>query len=115
MRAEKVAFIVFALLGVSLVAAETIDVKYYGQLDLAPFVCTDMTRSSFINRACYDKAQQFMIVQLKTTYYPYCEMPASAYEAFLAAPSMGHYYNASIKGTGADGPFDCRTHRAPKY
>ncbi|WP_197086719.1 hypothetical protein [Bradyrhizobium sp. LTSPM299] len=43
--------------------AETIDVKYYGSLDLTPFACTDVTRSSFINRACYDKAKQFMVVQ----------------------------------------------------
>jgi len=26
-------------------AAETIDVKYYGKLDLAPFACTDVSRS----------------------------------------------------------------------
>jgi KTSC domain len=103
------------LVGAASVAAETIDVKYYGRLDLAPFVCTDVTRSSFINRACYDKAQQFMVVQLRSVYYSYCEMPASTYDAFLAAPSMGQYYNTSIKGTGADGPFDCRTHRTPKY
>ena len=56
-----------------------------------------------------------MVVQLKTVYYPYCEMPAETYDAFLAAPSMGKYYNANIKGTGQDGPFDCRTHPVPKY
>jgi hypothetical protein len=114
-RTAKVSFIIAMLVGTTSVAAETIDVKYYGRLDLAPFVCTDVSRSSFINRACYDKAQQFMVVQLRSVYYPYCEMPASTYDTFLAAPSMGQYYNASIKGTGADGPFDCRTHRAPKY
>ncbi|WP_461352239.1 KTSC domain-containing protein [Bradyrhizobium sp. USDA 4454] len=42
-------------------------------------------------------------------------MPAATFEAFLAAPSMGRYYNATIKGSGSDGPFDCRTHRVPKY
>jgi hypothetical protein len=94
---------------------ETIDVKYYGKLDLAPFACTEVTRSSIINRACYDKANQFMVVQLKTVYYPYCEIAAATYQKFLDAPSMGQYYNASIKGTGSDGPFDCRTHRVPKY
>jgi hypothetical protein len=95
--------------------AETIDVKYYGSLDLKTFACTDVTRSSFINRACYDKAKQFMVVQLKGTYYPYCEMPATAYDAFLNASSMGQYYNANIKGSGKDGPFDCRTHVKPTY
>lgn len=101
--------------GATWAVAETIDVKYYGKLDLAPFACTDVTRSSFINRTCYDKANQFMVVQLKAVYYPYCEMPSATYQTFLDAPSMGKFYNANIKGTGSDGPFDCRTHRVPKY
>ena len=49
---------------VHLAAAETIDVKYYGKLDLATFTCTNVSRSSFINRACFDKAKRFMVVQL---------------------------------------------------
>jgi hypothetical protein len=95
--------------------AETIDVKYYGSLDLKPFACADITRSSFINRACYDTAEQFMVVQLNGTYYPYCEMPANIYNAFLNASSMGQYFNSNIKGSGKDGPFDCRTHVKPIY
>lgn len=107
--------LVSALAGSAWAWAETIDVKYYGKLDLTPFACTDITRSSFVNRTCYDKAKRFMIIQLKSTYYTYCEMPAATYEAFLTAPSMGKYYNSNIKGTGQDGPFDCRTHPVPKY
>jgi hypothetical protein len=42
-------------------------------------------------------------------------MPVAAYDAFLNASSMGQYYNANIKGTGKDGPFDCRTHTKPAY
>ncbi|TFW55898.1 KTSC domain-containing protein [Bradyrhizobium sp. MOS001] len=103
------------LASASWAAAETIDVKYYGKVDLAPFAYVDISRSSFINRACYDKTQQFMVVQPRSIYYPYCEMRAATFEAFLTAPSMGQYYNANIKGSGSDGPFDCRTHRVPKY
>lgn len=110
-----VVLIATSLAAASWAAAETIDVKYYGKLDLASFACTDISRSSFINRACYDKSHQFTVVQLRSVYYPYCEMPAATFEAFLAAPSMGRYYNANIKGSGSDGPFDCRTHRAPRY
>lgn len=95
--------------------SETVDVKYYGRLDLAPLACTNIARSSFINRTCYDKDKRFMVIQLKSVYYPYCEMPSAIYDAFVAAPSMGRYYNANIKGTGQHGPFDCRTHPAPKY
>ncbi|WP_315724843.1 MULTISPECIES: KTSC domain-containing protein [unclassified Bradyrhizobium] len=112
----RVAVVIAAsLAGASWAMAEVIDVKYYGKLDLAPFSCTEVTRSSLVNRACYDKSQQFMVVQLRSVYYAYCEMPPATFEAFLAAPSMGQFYNANIKGSGSDGPYDCRTHRAPKY
>ena len=108
-------FIIAATLTGGWAEAETIAVKYYGSLDLKTFSCTDISRSSFINRACYDKANQFMVVQLQSVYYPYCEIPAVVYAAFLSADSMGKFYNANIKGTGSDGPYDCRTHRKPVY
>jgi hypothetical protein len=111
----RVLALVASIMSATIAEAETIDVKYYGTLDLKPFACTDVTRSSFINRACYDTAKRFMVVQLRGTYYPYCEMPATIYDAFLNASSMGQYYNANIKGSGKDGPFDCRTHLSPKY
>lgn len=109
------ALFAITVLGATWAEAETITIKYYGSLNLKPFSCTDVTRSSLVRRACYDKAEQFMVVQLDATYYPYCEMPAATYEAFLNAPSMGKFYNANIKGTGSDGSFDCRTHRKPAY
>jgi hypothetical protein len=105
---------VATLVGSTWAEAETIDVKYYGSLDLKTFACIDVTRSSFINRACYDKAKQFIVVQLKGTCYPYREMPAATYDAFLNASSMGQY-NANIKGSAKDAPFDCRTHAKPTY
>jgi hypothetical protein len=39
-----------AFAGATWAEAETNDVKYYGKLDLAAFACTDVFRSSFINR-----------------------------------------------------------------
>lgn len=95
--------------------AETVAVKYRGVIDLKPFACTDTPRSSFIQRVCYDKVQNYMLINLRGTYYHYCELPPATLEAFLAAPSMGQFYNQNIKGTGSDGPFDCRTHRVPAY
>ena len=32
--------------------AETVEVKYRGAVDLAPFKCTSIDRSSFIRRVC---------------------------------------------------------------
>ena len=110
---------IFGTLLLALIAAsaraETVDVKYRGIVDLKPFVCTDITRSSFIQRVCYDKAQSYMLIDLRGTYYHYCELPAAILEAFMAAPSMGQFFNQNIKGSGSDGPYDCRTHRIPTY
>jgi hypothetical protein len=95
--------------------SETVDVKYRGPVDLKAFDCRDINRSSFIQRVCYDKAQSYMVISLKGTYYHYCELPAGTFDALMGAPSMGHFYNQNIKGSGSDDPFDCRTHRVPSY
>jgi hypothetical protein len=97
------------------VRSETVDVKYRGTVDLKPFACTDTPRSSFIQRVCYDKAQSYMLIDLRGIYYHYCELPAATFNAFVVAPSVGQFYNQNIKGSGSDGPFDCRTHRLPVY
>ena len=97
------------------VRSETVDVKYRGPVDLKTFECRDINRSSFIQRVCYDKAQSYMVISLKGTYYHYCELPTSTFDGLMGAPSMGQFYNQNIKGTGTDGPFDCPTHRVPGY
>ncbi|HVR56029.1 MAG TPA: KTSC domain-containing protein [Pseudolabrys sp.] len=104
---------VFLFFLASTAHAETVDVKYRGQVDLKPFTCQD-TKSSFVNRICYDAANQYMVILLKDTYH-YCEIPKSTVDALLSADSHGRYFNANIKGTGKDGPYDCRTHKVPSY
>src|SRR6267378_8513244 len=37
----------------------------------------------------YDKAQQFMVVQLRSAYYPYCEMAPATYSALRICGSPG--------------------------
>ena len=97
------------------VQAETVDVKYRGPVDLSPFRCTDTPRSSFVERVCYDKPNRYMVIRLNSTYYHYCELPEATFSAFMAADSMGQYFNSNIKGSGKDGPYDCRTHKVPTY
>lgn len=104
-----------ALASSNYAGAETIAVKYWGSLDLKPFACQDITRSSFIHRVCYDPKESFMVIQLRETYYPYCEMPKQTLDTFMNASSMGKFYNANIRGHGTEGPYDCRTHRKPIY
>lgn len=95
--------------------AETVDVKYRGEVPLDTFDCTDVTRSSFINRVCFDVGQNYLVIELGSTYYDYCEIPEDTINDLLAAPSMGKFYNETIKGYGGGGRFDCQTHDAPDY
>ena len=90
--------------------AESVFVKYRGEVDLKPFDCADITRSSFINRVCYDKRNEYMLISLNGTFYHYCEIDAGTVSSLLNAPSMGQFYNTVIKGE-----FDCRVHRVPNY
>jgi hypothetical protein len=111
----RAATALIVLLFTAEVRSETVDVKYRGTLDLKTFECRDTPRSSFIRRVCYDKAQSYMIINLKGMYYQYCELTPATFDSLMGAPSMGQFYNQSIKGSGSDGPFDCRTHRVPTY
>ena len=97
-----------SLVGASWADAETVTVEGRGAVDLKPFVCQDITRSSVVNRVCYDAANRIMIVQVKTAYSQYCRVPEATRDSFLNAPSMGQYYKASIKGFGAAAPYACR-------
>jgi hypothetical protein len=63
------------------VHSETADVKYRGPVDLKSFACTDTPRSSFIQRVCYDEPQSYMLINLRGTFYHYCELPAATYNA----------------------------------
>ena len=72
-----------------------------------------MARSSFVHRVCYDRANAYMLIKLRGTYYHYCEIDAPTVARLLSADSIGRFYNANIKGDGRDGPFDCRTRRVP--
>jgi KTSC domain len=94
----------------SAVRAESVYVKYRGEVDLRFFDCTDIARSSFIRTVCYDRRNEYMLISLNGTFYHYCEIDAGTVSSLLSAPSMGRFYNASIKGQ-----FDCRVHRVPEY
>jgi hypothetical protein len=58
--------ILFFLISAS-ARAESVAVKYRGVVDLKPFACTETPRSSFIQRVCYDKAQSYMLIDLRGT------------------------------------------------
>jgi hypothetical protein len=44
--------------------SEDVQVKYRGPVSLAPFTCEAITRSSFIERVCYDAKNAYMLINL---------------------------------------------------
>ena len=94
--------------------AETVQVKYHGLISLDAFACEDVKESSDVSRVCYDKAERYMVIRLKTTYYHYCEIDAATVKGLEKASSKRQFFETRIRGSGADGPFDCRTHPIPK-
>ena len=89
---------------------ESVEVKYRGLVDLKPFNCTAVTRSSFVQRVCFDRPNSYMLISLSGTYYHYCDIDGGTVASLLSAESMGRFYNSQIKGR-----FDCRTGRVPIY
>ncbi|MDV2964656.1 KTSC domain-containing protein [Nitratireductor aquimarinus] len=88
-------------------AAETIDVKYWGAVDLRTYKCAE-TVSSFVHRICYDESKAHLVVRLRNTYYPYCRVDRAIVSAWLNSSSKGRFYNANIKSDAVAGRFDCR-------
>ena len=109
----RIAFIIALLFAVPWEEAESVDVRYRGPVNLKSFDCQDITRSSLIERVCYDETNRHMIVRHSAVSDHYCELPKGVVDAFLNAPSMGQYFNANIAGTAKSGPpYDCGARKA---
>ena len=65
--------------------SETVQVKYRGEVSLASFDCTNITRSSFVRRICYDRSNSYMLINLNGTYYHYCEIDGETIAGLLRA------------------------------
>lgn len=94
--------------------AETVQVKYHGAVSLDAFACAEVSENSDVSRICYDKAERYMVIRLKTTYYHYCEIDAATVKGLQSASSKRQFFESRIRGSGGQGPFDCRTHPIPK-
>lgn len=80
--------------------------KYRGKVDLALFDCMTITHSSLVKRLCYYPKENYVIVNLKGTYYHYCKVPANVVGDWLSADSMGKFFDTFIKHN-----FGCKVFR----
>ena len=108
----RLAFIIALIFAAPWEEAESIDVRYRGPVNLKSFDCQDITRSSLIERVCYDEANRYMVVRRNAVHGQYCELPKEVVVAFLNAPSMGQYFKANIAGNDKSGPYDCGARKA---
>lgn len=89
--------------------AENIFVEYRGLVNISKFSCEWVTRSSFVNRVCYDQRNAYMVILLNNNYYHYCRIGASVVNELRFTDSMGRFYNRQIKGN-----YDCRLGGVPQ-
>jgi tetratricopeptide (TPR) repeat protein len=89
---------------------ELVSVKYQGVVDVSNMQCQTITRSSYINRLCYDADEEYVVVLLDNTYYHHCAVPENVVSSWLEADSMGRYYRNNVMGN-----FDCRLSTPPTY
>ena len=108
----RLSFILSLVFAATWQEAETIEVENRGPVDLKPFACQDITRSSVISRVCYDGASRRMLVQRHAVYLQYCDLPTHTLDAFLNARSMGQYFSANIDAAGSGGPYACSANKS---
>jgi hypothetical protein len=108
--------LLLAVIFIGPVFAETVHVKYRADsVDLTHFECTGELDSSVVKRVCYNRANAYMLIRLKGTWYHYCEIDADTVAALLEADSLGRFYNSNIKDSGTGGRFSCRKRAAPQF
>jgi len=98
----RLAFILALLFTAPWQEAEIVDVKDRGAVDLKPFNCRDITRSSSISRVCYDSESRRMLVQRHAVYRQYCDLPKDTLDALLEAGLRLLVALTAVDGLGGD-------------
>src|SRR3954451_15280343 len=99
--------LLLAQLAAAPVVSETIETAEHRPIDLATFECRDISRSTVLQRVCYDRAQQALVVAVNGAYDRYCGVPVDTVERLLGAPSMGQFFNQNIKRQVNAGRYAC--------
>jgi hypothetical protein len=100
--------LLLAQLAAAPIVSETVETGELRPIDLATFECRDISRSTVLQRVCYDWAQQNLVVAIDGRYDRYCAVAAETVDSLLGAPSMGQFFNRNIKREAAGSRYDCR-------
>jgi hypothetical protein len=99
--------LLLAQLAAAPIVSETIETAEHRPIDLATFECRVISRSTVLQRVCYDRAQQALIVAVGGVYDRYCGVPVDTVQRLLGAPSMGQFFNQNIKREVSGGRYAC--------
>lgn len=100
--------LLLAQLAATPIVPETVETGEHRFVDLGTFECRDITRSTVLQRVCYDRAQQDLIVASNGAYDRYCGVTAETVERLFGAPSMGRFFNQNIKREATASRYACR-------
>jgi len=89
--------------------AESVYVELSGMVNTNSFECTYVV-SSVVDRVCYERKKRYMLISLRGRYYHYCDIDASTVKRLITAPSIGSFFNQSIRSK-----YDCRPDNTPSF
>jgi hypothetical protein len=78
-------------------SAQTVCPKYGACAERAEMTCEATPQSSFIIEACYSDADARLLINLRGTWYAYCNASPDLLERLVSAESPGRFYNERIK------------------
>ena len=99
--------VLLAQLAAAPIVSETVETGERRFVDLGTFECRDITRSTVLQRVCYDRARRDLIVAIDGQYDRYCGVAAETVDSLLGAPSMGQFFNRNIGRETAGGRYGC--------
>ena len=99
--------LLLAQLAAAPIVSEMVETGDRRPIDLATFECRDISRSTVLQRVCYDRAQHNLVVATGGSYARYCGVAAETVDSLLGAPSMGQFFNRHIRRETAGGRYDC--------
>jgi KTSC domain-containing protein len=85
------------LVAASAVAAPpVVDVKYFGPVSTDGMQCAETPQSSFVREVCH-RDDGVMLISLNGIWYAYCHVSDPVFRLMIAQPSVGSFYNSTIK------------------
>ncbi|WFU20876.1 KTSC domain-containing protein [Bradyrhizobium sp. CB1717] len=100
--------LLLAQLAAAPIVSETVEIGERDRVDLGTFECRDITRSTVLQRVCYDRTRQDLVVAANGAYDRYCGVTAETVDRLLGASSMGQFFNQNIRRETAGSRYDCR-------